>query len=86
MIPKLPENEVIYMKAPPLVGVPPDHVLRLRRTLYGLKQASHHWHSEFDKTMISLGFKPSTDVTLASTFKFVLANWLLQLLSSWTIV
>ena len=60
LIPELPENEVIFMRAPPLVDVPPGHALRLRRTIYGLKQASHHWHSEFDKTVVSLDFVPST--------------------------
>ena len=32
-------------------------VLRLRKSLYGIKQAPRDWHEEIDGTIISLGYK-----------------------------
>ncbi|PRQ59012.1 putative RNA-directed DNA polymerase [Rosa chinensis] len=51
-------DEVIYMKQP--VGfVKPgkeDHVCRLRKSIYGLKQASRQWYKKFDSVISSFGF------------------------------
>ena len=56
---KLTENEVIYMKQPP--GYPvssnSNQVLRLLKSLYGLKQAGRRWYQRLVQIMEALGFK-----------------------------
>jgi hypothetical protein len=44
------ESEV-YMKPPPGIQIPRGKVLRLRRSLYGLKQSPRSWYDKFRKTM-----------------------------------
>ena len=36
-----------------------DHVCKLKRSLYGLKQSPRQWYKRFDSFMISYGFKRS---------------------------
>jgi len=51
----------LYMQIPEGYAVPgasPATVLRLRRGLYGLKQASRQWNKEIDSTFRSFGFQP----------------------------
>ena len=57
---KLTEDEVIFMKqAPGFAEVGSDgkvKVLRLRKTLYGLKQAGRRWYQKLVEIMTKLGF------------------------------
>ena len=55
------EDEV-YMKQPPgfVVKGSEELVLRLRKGLYGTKQASRLWYREVNKAMVGLGFERST--------------------------
>ena len=58
-----PLNEDIYMRVPP--GLPAldatgsPLVVKLRRSLYGLRQAGREWFQFFTSTLRSFGFKPS---------------------------
>ena len=43
----------------------PDHVLYLKKTLYGLKQALRAWYDQLTQYLVSYGFtKGKTDQTL----------------------
>ncbi|XP_022040828.1 uncharacterized mitochondrial protein AtMg00810-like [Helianthus annuus] len=54
-------NEVVYMYQP--MGFRhtgfPDHVCRLKKSLYGLKQASRAWYQRFTDYVLTLGFRQS---------------------------
>ena len=50
-------KEVIYMAPPPGVDLPPGQALRIRRSLYGLKQAARDWHERYVKELLKLGFE-----------------------------
>jgi hypothetical protein len=54
-------TETIYMLPPKDTdcGVPPGHVLKLNKSLYGLRQSGKCWHQAFDHSLRSLGFTPS---------------------------
>jgi hypothetical protein len=54
-------TETIYMLPPKDTdcGVPPGHVLKLHKSLYGLRQSGKCWHQAFDHSLRSLGFTPS---------------------------
>ena len=51
-------DEVIYMYAPPGLDVKKGRVLRLLRSLYGLKQSARQWNRKCDKALKKLGFAP----------------------------
>jgi hypothetical protein len=51
-------QEEIYMKLPPN-HIQSDKVLRLNKSLYGLKQAARSWNQTLNKAMTSAGFKQS---------------------------
>ncbi|KAL0412816.1 UNVERIFIED_CONTAM: Retrovirus-related Pol polyprotein from transposon RE1 [Sesamum radiatum] len=53
-------EEDIYMKAPDGYHVQPGHVCKLKRSLYGLKQASRQWNLELTSHLISYGFVQSS--------------------------
>ena len=51
-------DEILYMRHPP--GYRQDasgHVLRLRKSLYGLKQAGRRWYQKFTQILGSLSFE-----------------------------
>ena len=50
-------KEVIYMKPPPGVDLPPGQALLIRRSLYGLKQAARDWHERCVKELLKMGFE-----------------------------
>lgn len=53
--------EEVYMEQPPGFLDPdhPDYVCRLRKAIYGLKQAPHAWYVELKTFLLTLGFKNS---------------------------
>ncbi|KAJ9561853.1 LOW QUALITY PROTEIN: hypothetical protein OSB04_007013 [Centaurea solstitialis] len=53
-------NEEIYMKIPQGFAKEGDtRVCLLRKSLYGLKQASRNWYQKFTNALVDLGFKQS---------------------------
>ena len=60
----LPENEHVYMHIPAGYHVEGEqdrskYVMKLKKNLYGLKQASYNWSELLKAGLIQLGFKPS---------------------------
>jgi hypothetical protein len=53
-------EEIVWCDPPPRVSVPPGHKFRLNKALYGLKQAPRAWNIVLTKTLLTLGFTPST--------------------------
>jgi hypothetical protein len=55
----LPDSEQVYMEQPPGFEEPgkEDWVMRLMKSLYGMKQASRIWNKTFHKTITSIGFE-----------------------------
>ena len=55
-------EEVIYMCQPEgFHEGGPNVVCRLKKSLYGLKQANKQWYQKFDTFMCSLGFNHSNE-------------------------
>jgi len=56
---ELNDNEVLYMQHPPGYKAPDagTRVLRLVKTLYGLKQSGRRWYQKLSSVFLSLGFK-----------------------------
>ncbi|CAL1359087.1 unnamed protein product [Linum trigynum] len=62
-----PLQEEVYMTQPPGFRDPahPDHVCRLRRAIYGLRQAPRAWYDALSAFLISCGFvKTCSDASL----------------------
>ena len=59
LIPRLPEDEVIYLEPPPGLNLAPGKVLVLRKAIYGIKQAAHCWHNHLNMIMKKAGLFPS---------------------------
>jgi Reverse transcriptase (RNA-dependent DNA polymerase) len=55
-------HEEIYMKQPEgFVVKDKEHMgCRLKRSIYGLKQASRQWYLKFDQVITEFGFKENT--------------------------
>jgi transposase InsO family protein len=55
---ELNDNEVLYMQHPPGYKSPDagNRVLRLKKTLYGLKQSGRRWYQKLSSIFSSLGF------------------------------
>ncbi|XP_074363338.1 uncharacterized protein LOC141703800 [Apium graveolens] len=53
-------DEHIFMAPPPGYDVPPDFVCKLKRSIYGLRQASRQWNIELTKFLIDMGYSQST--------------------------
>jgi len=55
----LPENETMYMEQPPGFEAPgkENWVMKLMKSIYGMKQASRVWNRIFDKAVKGWGFK-----------------------------
>ena len=54
-------DEDIYMQQPDgyrAVGAQADHVWKLNKSLYGLKQAGRAWNKKMDAALVELGYKP----------------------------
>ena len=53
-------SETVYVKQPPgfVVGTG-DNVLKLRKALYGLRQAPRAWNAKLDEVLVALGFVKS---------------------------
>ncbi|GJT97551.1 transposable element [Tanacetum coccineum] len=53
-------QEEVYMVQPPVYTNPyPNHICKLKQSLYGLKQASHAWYMALTSFLFDLGFKKS---------------------------
>ena len=53
-------SEEVYKKMPPgFLGSQPNRVCRLRKSLYGLKQASRCWFAKLAQSLRQYGFKQS---------------------------
>jgi len=52
-------KEDIYMTAPPAMVLPKGKILKLRKSLYGLKQAARDWNQALTKLLTSIGFTAS---------------------------
>lgn len=53
-------EEEVYMRAPEGYKVPKAGMLcRLKKSLYGLKQASRNWYSKLSQTLVKYGFQES---------------------------
>lgn len=50
-------HEEIYIKPPELYKAKNDVLLRLRKSLYGLKQASREWHLAVTRALLDIGFR-----------------------------
>ncbi|PKU64658.1 Retrovirus-related Pol polyprotein from transposon TNT 1-94 [Dendrobium catenatum] len=54
-------NDTVYMKQPKGFedSSNPEHVCRLRKAIYGLRQAPRQWYTTFTSYLLQLGFKHS---------------------------
>jgi len=59
-------NEEVYVEQPPSFedDKKPNHVYKLRKALYGMKQAPIAWYERLRDFLLSKGFKGKVDTTL----------------------
>lgn len=53
-------HEVVYIQAPEGYNVPPGKVLKLNKSLYGLKQTIRQWHKKLSAALLDWGFAVSS--------------------------
>lgn len=56
---ELDSSTPIYVKPPLGMDLHPDYIIKLRKSLYGLKNAGFNWYEHLKKGLIDRGFKPS---------------------------
>ncbi|GJT81636.1 RmlC-like cupins superfamily protein [Tanacetum coccineum] len=63
-------NEEVYMQVPSgyKKSLPPNTVCKLKKSLYGLKQANRQWHIKLTTFLLSLGFNTSHADTSLFTY------------------
>lgn len=74
----LGKDEELYVRPPPPVQLPPGHVWKLIKALYGLVQAPRAWFRELKKVLINLGFRVSSFdpcVYINDTSKLIITVW-----------
>jgi len=49
-------DEEVYKQMPKGIPNPANKVCRLKKSLYGLKQASRQWFSKLKDTLVSFGY------------------------------
>lgn len=49
-------NEDIYIYPPKGISLPENKILKLRKSLYGLKQSSKCWNDEINRFLLDIGF------------------------------
>lgn len=49
-------KETVYLSTPDGVEIPEGHVIKLNRSLYGLKQSPRSWNDRFNEFILKLGF------------------------------
>ena len=54
-------HEEVYMRMPECISNPSNQVCLLKKSLYGLKQASRHWHAKLVAELKGLGFVQSNN-------------------------
>ncbi|XP_022041556.1 uncharacterized mitochondrial protein AtMg00810-like [Helianthus annuus] len=60
-------DEEIYMSPPPGMELPSNQVLQLKKSLYGLKQASRQWHGKLSSVLKTKGYvRSQNDYSLFS--------------------
>ena len=53
-------EEDIYMRPPDGIKAPPGTVCKLRKALYGIKQAGSAWHADIVAKLVSMGYRASS--------------------------
>mmetsp|Transcript_3291 Transcript_3291/g.7930 ORF Transcript_3291/g.7930 Transcript_3291/m.7930 type:complete len:338 (-) Transcript_3291:125-1138(-) len=51
-----PISQPIYIQPPEMLNLPAGKCLKLKRSIYGLKQAGRLWNQHFKQTLIAIGF------------------------------
>lgn len=62
-------NDDVFMYPPEGVSLPQGKVLKLRKSLYGLKQAAKCWNDTFNNFVVQLGFQRSENDSCLYTLK-----------------
>jgi len=75
-------EEEIYMKQPDgfLIEGKEDHVWRLRKSLYGLKQVPRQWYKKFEFVMCDHGYKKTTSDHCVFVKRFANNDFIILLL------
>lgn len=69
-------DEDIYMKVPEYIVIPPhlkNPAVKLKRSLYGLKQAGRQWYIRYAKALLDTGYK-TTSINPCIFYKYIPAT------------